>query len=85
MKVLKIVAILIFSPVLGAVAGFVIATLILLVANPSSVLSNDGSPGEGFLAIPCILVCLLISIPVSWMIAAKVWNSDKNQSKLTVD
>jgi hypothetical protein len=67
-RVAKVIAVLIFGPILGLITGFVLG----VVAMPSQV-PGDRSPGDGFLIMGCIFVCVLLSVLGSAALAWKIW------------
>ncbi len=69
MKVLKATGIVLGGPLLGIFIAFLIGGL----ATPDDTSSGGhGSPGDGFLIINCILVSLLLTVPLSVALAARV-------------
>jgi hypothetical protein len=71
MKFLKAIAILIFGPLLGILVAFILGGL-ALPPDPNFV-ANGGhaAPGDGFLVLPLLFICLLVSVPMS--IVAAIW------------
>jgi len=65
MKLLKVIAILLFGPLLGILVAFFVSAL-ALPADPN-VAANGGhaSPGDGFGIMGFVLIGLLVSLPVS--------------------
>jgi hypothetical protein len=72
MKFLKVLAILLFGPLLGIVVAFVLGSLALR-PDPNFV-ANGGhvSPGDGFLILAYLFISLLVSVPLSFVLAGVV-------------
>jgi hypothetical protein len=72
MKFLKGIAILIFGPLFGILVAFILGGL-ALPTNPNFV-ANGGhaAPGDGYLILPFLFICLLVSVPVSILLAGIV-------------
>ena len=68
MKVVKVITVLVFGPLLGAIAGFVLG----IVAMPSPTPSG-GSPGDGILIMGCVGLGTLVSLLVSAALAWRMW------------
>jgi hypothetical protein len=68
MKIVKVMCIMLFGPLLGSVAAFLVAIL-LLPSDPS----GRGAPGDGFLIIGCVGVGLAVSVVVSLLLAIRTW------------
>jgi len=69
MKIVKVVAVMLLGPLLGILAGVVLA-LLKLPPNTSDV---GRAPGDGFLIMMFAFVGLVVSIPVSGALALAVW------------
>lgn len=82
MKIVKAIAILLVGPLLGCIVGCIIA-IFLLPPDPNFA-SNGGhaAPGDGFLVILCVLGSLLISVPLSAVLAAIVLFRKQIQGQL---
>jgi hypothetical protein len=65
MRLLKVIAILLFGPLLGILVAFFVSAL-ALPADPNFA-ANGGhaSPGDGFGIMGFVLIRLLVSLPVS--------------------
>lgn len=70
MRIVKVIAIMFFGPVLGILVGFVIG----IIAMPTQTADAGRAPGDGFLLMGCIALGLLISVPVSAVLAGKLWS-----------
>jgi len=70
MKFLKAIAILVFGPSLGIVLSFILGAL---PPDPNFV-ANGGhaSPGDRFLILPYLFTSLLVSVPLSILLAGVV-------------
>jgi hypothetical protein len=73
MRTAKAIAILVIGPSLGILVGLIVGAL-ALPPDPDFVASGGhASPGDGFLAIGAVLLSLLITTPVSIVVAAVVF------------
>ncbi len=72
MKFLKAIAILVFGPSLGMIVAFIMGA-VALPLDPNFV-ANGGhaSPGDGFSILPYLLISLLVSVPLSVVLAGVV-------------
>jgi hypothetical protein len=72
MKFLKALAMLLFGPLLGVVVALMLGAL-TLPPDPNFV-ANGGhaSPGDGFLILPYLFISLMVSVPVSILLAGVV-------------
>jgi hypothetical protein len=77
MKIVKVIAIMFFGPVLGILAGFVVG----IIAMPTQSTDVGRAPGDGFLIMGCVVLGLLISIPVSAVLAGKLWSRSATPQK----
>jgi hypothetical protein len=77
MKIVKVIAIMFFGPVLGILAGFVVG----IIAMPTQSADVGRAPGDGFLIMGCAVLGLLISIPVSAVLAGKLWSRSATPQK----
>jgi TRAP-type C4-dicarboxylate transport system permease small subunit len=80
MKVLKAISILVIGPILGILVAFFLGVL-ALPADPNFV-ANGGhaAPGDGFLTMGLIFLALIVSVPLSAIIAGFVlFQKPKNQ------
>ena len=68
MRALKAIAIVVGGPLLGILIAFLLGALSLSVDTNSG---GHGSPGDGFLLIGYIFVSLLITVPLSLVLAAR--------------
>jgi hypothetical protein len=68
MRIVKVIAIMFFAPVLGILAGFVVG----IIAMPTPTADAGRAPGDGFLIMGCVVLGLLISTPVSAVLAGKL-------------
>jgi hypothetical protein len=72
MKILKVICIMLFGPVLGMGIAFLAASL-LLPPDPS----GRGAPGDGFLIIGFVgvglVVGLVVGVVISLLLAVKAW------------
>jgi|HubBroStandDraft_4_1064222.scaffolds.fasta_scaffold301273_2 hypothetical protein len=68
MKILKVICIMLFGPVLGMGIAFLAASL-LLPPDPS----GRGAPGDGFLIIGFVGVGLVVGVVISLLLAVKAW------------
>ena len=68
MKILKVICIMLFGPVLGMGIAFLAASL-LLPPDPS----GRGAPGDGFLIIGFVGVGLGVGVVISLLLAVKAW------------
>jgi hypothetical protein len=65
MKVVKAITILLFGPILGILAGFLVG----VIAMPVQTLSGGRAPGDGFLMMGCLALGLCVSVPLSLLFA----------------
>ena len=73
MRIVKVVCVLVGCPIIGAVAGFVIAGF-LLPPDPT----GRGAPGDGFLIIWCVGAGLVISAVAAIFVAVRIiWRPTK--------
>jgi len=68
MKILKVICIMLFGPVLGMGIAFLAASL-LLPPDPS----GRGAPGDGFLIIGFVGGGLVVGVVISLLLAVKAW------------
>lgn len=68
MKILKVICIMLFGPVLGMGIA-ILAAVLLLPPDPS----GRGAPGDGFLIIGFVGVGLVVSIIISLLLAVRTW------------
>jgi len=61
---------MVFGPVLGIAAGFLVGIL----AMPAQTSAGGRAPGDGFLITGCVALGFFISIPVSGILAGKLWS-----------
>lgn len=78
MRIVKVIAIMFFGPVLGILVGFVAG----IIAMPTQTPDAGRAPGDGFLIMGCVVLGLLISIPVSAVLAGKLWSRSITPQKL---
>jgi hypothetical protein len=72
MKFLKVLAILLFGPLLGIVVAFVLGSL-ALPPDPNFVANGERvSPGDGFSILAYLFISLLVSVPLSFVLAGVV-------------
>jgi hypothetical protein len=79
MRIAKVIAIMFFGPVLGILAGFAVG----VIAMPTQTPYVGRAPGDGFLIMGCVVLGLLVSIPLSAVLAGAVWSrsaTDQNAS-----
>jgi len=72
MKFLKALAILLFGPSLGIVVAFILGSLAL--SPDANFVANGGhsSPGDGFQLMGYVALSLVISVPLSILLAGVV-------------
>lgn len=70
MRIAKVIAVMVFGPVLGIVTGFLVGIL----AMPAQTSAGGRAPGDGFLIMGCVALGFFISIPVSAILAGKLWS-----------
>ena len=70
MRIAKVIAVMVFGPLLGILAGFLVGVL----AMPAQTSSGGRAPGDGFLIMGCVALGFFISIPVSAILAGKLWS-----------
>jgi hypothetical protein len=72
MKFLKALAILLFGPLLGIVVAFILGSLAL--RPDANFITNGGhaSPGDGFQVMGYVALSLVISVPLSILLAGVV-------------
>ncbi len=76
MKIVKVLAVLVGCPIIGAAVGAVIA-LLLLPPDPT----GRGAPGDGFLIFLCVGVGLTISTVVAIFVAVRIlWRPAKAET-----
>jgi hypothetical protein len=83
MKFLKALAILLFGALLGIVVALILGAL-ALPPDPNFV-ANGGhaSPGDGFLILPYLFTSLVVSIPLSILLAGVVlFRKPKTQNQI---
>ena len=68
MRVLKVVVVMVIGPLMGLLAGFIVAGF-LLPPDPS----GRGAPGDGFLILLCMGISFAFSIPLSALFAHWSW------------
>jgi hypothetical protein len=66
-SIAKVMAVMVFGPVLGILVGFLVGIL----AMPAQM--RGRAPGDGLLVIGCALG-FFVSIPVSAVMAGKLWS-----------
>ena len=71
MKIAKVIAILVFGPLLGAAGGFVIGAIIVASRG------GQGTPGDGILIVGCIAVSFVVSACISLALAASLFDRRK--------
>jgi hypothetical protein len=75
-RIAKALAIFVVGSVVGVIAGFIVAG-VLLPSDPT----GRGAPGDGFLIILCVGTALAISFPLSLLAAARaIWPAKKNSN-----
>jgi hypothetical protein len=77
MRIAKVIAIMFFGPVLGILAGFAVG----VIAMPTQTPYVGRAPGDGFLIMGCVVLGLLVSIPLSAVLAGVVWSRSGAQQK----
>jgi hypothetical protein len=77
MRIVKAIAIMFFGPVLGILAGFAVGVIVMPTQTPNS----GRAPGDGFLIIGCVVLGLLVSLPVSAVLAGKLWSRSGTPQK----
>jgi membrane protein YqaA with SNARE-associated domain len=75
MKILKVVGVMMFGPMVGAVLGFFLGAL-LLPPDPT----GRGSPGDGFLLILTSGLGFGIFCLASAWLALKIWRQSANSA-----
>lgn len=68
MKILKVICIMLFGPVLAMGVAF-LAAVLLLPPDPS----GRGAPGDGFLIIGFVGVGLVVGLLISLLLAVRTW------------
>lgn len=72
MKIVKAIAVLLIGPLLGIMIALILGAL-ALPPDPNFVANGGhGAPGDGFLIMGYILVSLLVSVPLSILLAGIV-------------
>jgi hypothetical protein len=72
-KIAKVIAVMLFGPLLGIFAGFVVG-VVAMPQDPNFVSNGGhGAPGDGILVIVFTLVGLVVSIPLSAVLAWRLW------------
>lgn len=61
---------MVFGPVFGILAGFLVGML----AMPAQTSAGGRAPGDGFLIMGCVALGFFVSIPVSAVLAGKLWS-----------
>jgi hypothetical protein len=69
MRIAKVIAVMFFGPGLGILAGFAVGVLAMPTQTPAG-----RAPGDGFLIMGCVVLGLLVSIPLSAVLARVVWS-----------
>jgi hypothetical protein len=77
MRIVKAIAIMFFGPALGILAGFVVGVLAMPTQTPNA----GRAPGDGFLIMGCVVLGFLVSVPVSAVLAGKVWSRSGTPQK----
>jgi hypothetical protein len=77
MRIVNVIAIMFFGPALGVLVGFVVG----IIAMPTQTVEAGRAPGDGVLIMGCIALGLLISIPVSAVLAGKLWSRSTTPQK----
>jgi hypothetical protein len=72
MKIAKVIAILVFGPLLGAAGGFVVGAIIVASRG------GQGTPGDGILVMGCIAVSFVVSSCISLALAASLFDKRKD-------
>jgi hypothetical protein len=73
MKIVKAIAIVLIGPLLGILVAIVLAVCAL---PPDPNFANNGghgSPGDGFLIMLYIFISLVVSVPLSLLMAGIFW------------
>jgi hypothetical protein len=78
MRIAKAIAVMLFGPLLGVIAGFFVGGITVEIINalqgPNIVVNpQHATPGDGILIMLFVLVGLLVSIPLSIVLAVRVW------------
>ena len=86
MRIVKVIAVMLFGPSLGVIAGLFVGGITVKIINISQG-HNDvfnrkhPAPGDGILIMMFIFVGLLASIPLSMAWAARVWGQSSANVK----
>ena len=68
MKIVKVICILLFVPLLGICIASIIAAL-LLPYDPT----GRGAPGDGIMILGCLVVGLVVSLIIAILLAIWTW------------
>jgi hypothetical protein len=77
MRIVKVIAIMFFGPVTGILVGLVIG----VITMPTQTASSGRAPGDGFVIMGCVVLGLVISVPVSAVLANKFWSRSAMSQK----
>ena len=69
MKFLRAIAILLSGPLLGIVAALILGSLALRPDPNFAANGGHASPGDGFLILPYLFISLLVTVPLSIVLA----------------
>jgi integral membrane sensor domain MASE1 len=79
MRIAKVIAVMLFVPLLGVIAGIVVGVITLTIILKG----RQGGPGDGILIMLFGSVALLISIPLAFGLAVRLWTQSSANEQST--
>ena len=82
MRIAKVIGVMLLGPLLGIAAGFIVG-VVAMPRDPNFAANGGHSPpGDGILIILFILAGLVVSIPLSAVLAWQLWFRSSAEEKL---